>query len=129
MLRAAEMKTELKNLASQQADLYRVLSNATRLRILWTLADQELSVGEIAAAAETSLQNTSQHLHLMQDKGILTSRREAQTIYYRITTVSPMVKWCGVTCPLFEHLFAKSGDEESILSNLTETEGEISWQR
>ena len=84
MLGAAEMKTDLKNLAIQQADLYRVLSNATRLRILWTLADQELSVGEIAAAAETSLQNTSQHLHLMQDKGILISRREAQTIYYRI---------------------------------------------
>jgi DNA-binding transcriptional ArsR family regulator len=85
MPRVAEMKTELKNLAIRQADLYRVLSNATRLRILWTLADRELSVGEIAAAAETSLQNASQHLHLMQGKGILISRREAQTIYYRIT--------------------------------------------
>jgi DNA-binding transcriptional ArsR family regulator len=127
MLRAAEMRTELKNLAIQQADLYRVLSNATRLRILWTLADQELSVGEIAAAAETSLQNTSQHLHLMQDKGILNSRREAQTIYYRITTVSPGVKWCGVTCPLFEHLFPQSSDEKPILSDMTQ--GEISWQR
>jgi len=31
-----------------------------------------------------SLQNTSQHLHLMKNKGILTSRREGQTIYYRI---------------------------------------------
>ena len=78
------MKAELKTRAEQQADLYRVLSSATRLRILWALADQELSVGEIAAAVETSLQNTSQHLRLMQDKGILTSRREAQTIYYAI---------------------------------------------
>jgi DNA-binding transcriptional ArsR family regulator len=78
------MKTELKNRAKQQADIYRVFSNATRLRILWALADRELSVGEIAATAETSLQNTSQHLRLMQDKGFLISHREAQTIYYSI---------------------------------------------
>jgi hypothetical protein len=37
------------------------------------------------------------------------------------------VKWCGVTCPLFEHLFPKSGDEASISSDMTQ--GEISWQR
>ena len=79
------MNVELRAQAVQQADLYRVFSNATRLRILWALVDQELSVGEIATAAETSLQNTSQHLHLMQDKGILASRRESQTVYYRIT--------------------------------------------
>lgn len=78
------MKAELRELARNQADLYRVFSNATRLRILWILAEQELSVSEIANAAGTSLQNTSQHLHLMQDRGILTSRREAQTIYYSI---------------------------------------------
>lgn len=78
------MKTELKTRAKQQADIYRVFSNATRLRILLALADRELSVGEIAAKAETSLQNTSQHLRLMQDKGILISHREAQTIYYSI---------------------------------------------
>lgn len=85
------MKTELKNRAKQQADIYRVFSNATRLRILWALTDRELSVGEIAAKAETSLQNTSQHLRLMQDKGILISHREAQTIYYSIAD-SEMVK-------------------------------------
>jgi ArsR family transcriptional regulator, virulence genes transcriptional regulator len=78
------MSTQLRVQALQQADFYRVFSNATRLRILWALADRELSVGEIATAVETSLQNASQHLHLMQDKGILASRRESQTVYYRI---------------------------------------------
>jgi DNA-binding transcriptional ArsR family regulator len=88
-----KMKAKLKDLAEQQADIYKVFSNATRLRILWSLADQELSVGEIAAAAETSLQNTSQHLRLMQDKGILTSRRESQTIYYRIADIEMMRRY------------------------------------
>ena len=73
-----------KDQAEQQAELYRIFSNATRLQILWALAEGELSVGELAEAAETSLQNTSQHLHLMLDRGLLTSRREGQTIYYRI---------------------------------------------
>jgi DNA-binding transcriptional ArsR family regulator len=85
------MNVELRAQAVQQADLYRVFSNATRLRILWALVDQELSVGEIATAVETSLQNTSQHLHLMQDKGILASRRESQSVYYRIAD-NEMVK-------------------------------------
>jgi DNA-binding transcriptional ArsR family regulator len=85
------MSTELRVLAVQEADFYRIFSNATRLRILWALVDRELSVGEIAAVAETSLQNTSQHLHLMQDKGILASRRESQTVYYRIVD-NEMVK-------------------------------------
>lgn len=88
-----KMNAKFKDLAEQQADIYRVFGNATRLRILWSLADQELSVGEIAAAAETSLQNTSQHLRLMQNKGILTSRRESQTIYYRIADIEMMRRY------------------------------------
>ena len=88
-----KMNAKVKHLAEQQADIYRVFGNATRLRILWSLADQELSVGEIAAAAEASLQNTSQHLRLMQNKGILTSRRESQTIYYRIADIEMMRRY------------------------------------
>jgi len=56
--------------------------------ILWVLAKGEKSVGEIAAAVEASLQNTSQHLRLMKDRGILTGRREGQTIYYRIADLA-----------------------------------------
>jgi tRNA 2-thiouridine synthesizing protein A len=41
-----------------------------------------MSVGDIAEAIESSLQNTSQHLRLMKDKGILASRRESHTVYY-----------------------------------------------
>ena len=53
--------------------------------ILWVLAaEKEKSVGEIASAVDSSLQNTSQHLRLMKDKGIVASRREGQTVYYRI---------------------------------------------
>jgi ArsR family transcriptional regulator, virulence genes transcriptional regulator len=73
-----------KALAEKQADICSIFAHPTRILILWTLAKGEKSVGEIAATVETSLQNTSQHLRLMKKMGILRSRREAQTIYYRV---------------------------------------------
>jgi ArsR family transcriptional regulator len=61
--------------------------------ILWALADRELSVGEIAEAIGSSMQNTSKHLRLMKDKGILASRREANFIYYQIAP-NALMKGC-----------------------------------
>jgi DNA-binding transcriptional ArsR family regulator len=71
-------------LAESQAEICGVFGNANRVLILWALGEREMSVGEIASAIDCSLQNTSQHLRLMRDKDILASRREGQTIYYRI---------------------------------------------
>jgi DNA-binding transcriptional ArsR family regulator len=75
----------IRELAQEQSKFCDIFGNARRLMILWCLLDRELSVGDIANAAGTSMQNTSQHLHLMKAKGILTSRREGQTIYYRLS--------------------------------------------
>jgi DNA-binding transcriptional ArsR family regulator len=74
----------MKDLAGDQAAFCRVFGNTRRVLILWTLLDHELSVSEIASAIDASMQNTSQHLHLMKEQGILNSRREGQTIYYSI---------------------------------------------
>jgi len=76
--------TGVRDRAVVQAEFCKVFGNVQRVLILWSLADSELSVGDIARSVNGSLQNTSQHLHLMKNKGILTSRREGQTIYYRI---------------------------------------------
>jgi DNA-binding transcriptional ArsR family regulator len=60
--------------AERQSQLCRVFSNPTRILILWVLANQELCVSEIAQAVNASIQNTSHHLRLMRDKGILEHR-------------------------------------------------------
>jgi ArsR family transcriptional regulator len=52
--------------------------------ILWALTNGEMSVSQIASIIDSSLQNTSQHLRLMKDKGILSCRREGNTVYYCI---------------------------------------------
>ena len=78
------MSDNLRNTAEEQAELHQILSNPSRLLILRSLAQQEMSVGEIATQIGATLQNTSQHLRLMKDKGVLEARRDGQTIFYQI---------------------------------------------
>ena len=68
----------------KDAQLHRILGSPARLRILRNLLGKEVSVGTLAASAHLSVPNTSQHLRLMHDKGLLTSRRQGQSVYYRI---------------------------------------------
>jgi ArsR family transcriptional regulator len=68
----------------EQAEIHQIMSNSSRLLILCALANKEMSVGEIAEQIGATLQNTSQHLRLMKDKGVVESRREGQTIFYQI---------------------------------------------
>jgi DNA-binding transcriptional ArsR family regulator len=74
----------VEKLAERQAEIFSVLGTAKRVRIIMLLDGNEMSVNEIAESIESSVQNTSQHLRLMSGKNILNTRREGQTIYYRI---------------------------------------------
>jgi DNA-binding transcriptional ArsR family regulator len=71
--------------AETLANTFRTFNCARRILILWALEDAEMSVGQIADAIGASAQNTSQHLQMMKERGILASRREGQTIFYQIT--------------------------------------------
>jgi ArsR family transcriptional regulator len=84
------MKTAIKELAERQAELCRLFGNTSRILIVWSLSDGELPVGVIADEVGTSLQNISQHLALLKEHGIVTARRDAQTIYYRIADNEPL---------------------------------------
>jgi len=70
--------------AQEQAQYCQVFSNARRILILWVLGKDEMTVSDIASKVGASLQNTSQHLRLMRDRDILSSRRDGQAIYYRV---------------------------------------------
>lgn len=76
--------TEVKQLAESQAEIYRIFSHSNRIQIFWLLMENEMSVNEIAEAINASVQNASQHLRLMKAASILDTRRNGQTIYYRI---------------------------------------------
>jgi DNA-binding transcriptional ArsR family regulator len=70
--------------AGRAAELLRVLGNEKRLMVLCQLADGELSVGEIRQRIDLSQSALSQHLAVLREQGIVATRRQAQTIFYRI---------------------------------------------
>lgn len=75
--------------AGRAAELLRVLGNEKRLMVLCQLADGELSVGEIGqridlSQSALSQSALSQHLAVLREQGIVATRRQAQTIFYRI---------------------------------------------
>ena len=71
--------------AAKAADALRLLANERRLMILCQLADGgERSVGQIQARIGIGQSALSQHLGRLREQGILGTRRNGQTIYYRI---------------------------------------------
>ena len=66
------------------ANALKAMAHPLRWKILCTLGDSELSVGEIVERTGTSQSNISQHLEQLRNKNILVSRKEANRIYYRI---------------------------------------------
>ena len=66
------------------ANALKAMAHPVRWRILCSLGNRELSVGEIVEKIGTSQSNISQHLEQLRDKHIVTSRKEANRIYYRI---------------------------------------------
>ena len=82
--------SETLNLMTKDEDIdlasrsLKAMSHPLRLKILCTLADQELSVQEIVDAVGTSQSNISQHLAILRDKGIIASRKNANRVFYRV---------------------------------------------
>jgi ArsR family transcriptional regulator, virulence genes transcriptional regulator len=76
--------------AGRAATLLRLLGNEKRLMLLCQLANGELSVSELQARVGLSQSALSQHLALLREEGIVATRRESQTIYYRIVDHAAM---------------------------------------
>ncbi|BAM90286.1 transcriptional regulatory protein [Bradyrhizobium oligotrophicum S58] len=72
--------------ADQASDLLKALSNRHRLLIICQLVDDERSVGELAEFLGLRDSAVSQHLALLRKDGLVSTRRDGQTIYYSITS-------------------------------------------
>lgn len=75
---------EMKCHADAAAALLKCLANPHRLLILCVLGEGESSVGALNARIPLSQSALSQHLGVLREKGLLNTRREAQTIYYSV---------------------------------------------
>jgi ArsR family transcriptional regulator len=67
-----------------KANLFRVLGHPARVRILELLRDGEQSVGALQAELDLDSGSTSQHLAALRRIGLVDSRREGTSVYYRV---------------------------------------------
>lgn len=77
---------ELQRKAGRATSLLKAMANSSRLLILCQLAEGEKSVGELERRVRLSQSGLSQHLALLRRKGIVATRREAQSIYYSVAS-------------------------------------------
>jgi DNA-binding transcriptional ArsR family regulator len=93
--------------SSEQSDILtanalKAMAHPLRWKILCTLGNDEMSVGEIVEKTGTSQSNISQHLDQLKNKHILVSRKEANRVYYRIRNDQLLMlidKMRTVLCP------------------------------
>ncbi|HEX6034733.1 MAG TPA: metalloregulator ArsR/SmtB family transcription factor [Anaerolineales bacterium] len=74
-----------RNLYELHASICHTLANPKRLEIIDKLRVGELSVTELVEALEISQSNLSQHLSVMRQRGIVTTRREGLNVFYRLS--------------------------------------------
>lgn len=77
---------ELELRAAEATRLLGALANERRLLIMCQIADSEMSVGEIQESVGISQSALSQHLAVLREQGLVSTRRESQTIYYKLAS-------------------------------------------
>lgn len=90
-----------------KAEMFRALSHPARIRVLETLALGERSVGELQPEIGIESSHLSQQLGVLRRAGLVSSRKEGQSVYYSIKD------------PLLVELLGVS--KRVLISSLTET--------
>ncbi len=67
------------------AEACKTFGHPKRLMVITTLRDGEYTVSELSEETGIDTSNLSQHLHILRDKGLVTTRREGTKIYYSLS--------------------------------------------
>ena len=82
---AAAKKGDLQpELLEAALNIFKILSDRGRLRILNALMHQEMCVCDLAAFLEASESSVSHQLRILREGGLVANRREGTVLYYRI---------------------------------------------
>lgn len=77
---------EMEKNSTQAVVLLKAMANERRLQILCLLHNQEMSVGELCTKLALSQSALSQHLAWLRRDGLVNTRKEAQTVYYTLSS-------------------------------------------
>jgi len=70
--------------AGEAAELLKALAHEARLMVLCELLEGERSAGALLGASRLSQSALSQHLARLREEGLVATRRDGQTIFYRL---------------------------------------------
>jgi len=100
------------------SELCKTLSHPRRLEILNLLRDGEKSAGELVSLTGSSKANLSQHLAVLRQRRIVSTRREGVNIFYRIANPK-IIKACDIIREvLFEQLVEDDQMRQAMESSL-----------
>ncbi|UCG54723.1 MAG: helix-turn-helix transcriptional regulator [Dehalococcoidia bacterium] len=95
-----------------QADICKTLSQPKRLMLVHILRAGEKSVGQLSSTLNISQPNVSQHLSILRKRGVVTTRREGTTVYYRLS--SPRI---GEACDLVHNFLTEQLENSKELAS------------
>lgn len=99
-----EVVTDDQRLYAYHAEMCQVFSHPKRLELINVLRDKEMSAGELGQALGLSPANLSQHLTMMKERRILTSRKEGNMVYYRVNDLRLLQAFELLRTILFDQL-------------------------
>lgn len=121
------LKAELANNTrfSTTAEIFKQLSDPTRLQIFWLLCHREECVINIAALLDMSSPAVSHHLRSLHESGLLSSRRDGKEVYYKAAETETcrllhesVEQVMEIACP--EKAVDYSGSTEEIIHRIHE---------
>jgi len=96
----------LEDNAEDAARFLKMLASAPRLLLLCNMFDRECSVGDLAEKTGMRMPTVSQQLSLLRAQGLVETRREGTTIYYRLVSDAAQ----EVMAVLYKHFCAEGAD-------------------
>jgi len=95
-----------------QAEICKTLADVKRLMIIHEIRDGEKSVGQLVSELGVPQANVSQHLAILRERGIVSTRREGTSIYYSLA--NPKI---GQACDMVQEVLADQLARNQILAN------------
>lgn len=104
---------------SGAADLFRLLGDPTRLRLLRALARDRFNVTELTGILGLAQSGVSRHLGLLKDAGLVSEEREAGYVYYRLNRASgdprlPETNGHAALWPLLQAQFEAAAGDRAV---------------
>ena len=95
-------------LYEKHAEICKTLSNPKRLEIINSLRNKERTVSELVKLAKISQSNISQHLSILRQNKIVSTKRNGKNIYYKLA-YPEMIKACDIMRDILLKQLKKEG--------------------